>query len=105
DRRGRRFVAEIDEDVHVPEQANQMVQVPLQLQKAAINGVKYENGQVRQMGGMRSFITTNVIDGQGGALDMEMINDLAQKIYEKGGFATGANHVVMVGAKQKRALS
>lgn len=93
------------ENLYAHEQAKKMVEVALQLEKAAINGVKYENGQVRQMGGMRSFITTNVIDGQGGALDMEMINDLAQKIYEKGGFATGANHVVMVGAKQKRALS
>ena len=93
------------DNLYASEQAKKMIEVALQLEKAAINGVKYENGQVRQMAGIRSFITTNVTDAQGGDLTLEMVNDLAQKIYEKGGFATGANHVIMVGPKQKRALS
>lgn len=83
------------------------LELALQLEKAAINGIKYEStdGIVRQMEGMRQFIQTNVIDAQNGALTDEKINDAMQKIYERGGFTTGGIFKIMVGAKQKRAIS
>lgn len=87
------------------ERAKQQIILAHQLENALINGIKYESGQIRQMKGIRSFITTNVTDGGNAALTMTMINDLAQNIYEKGGFKGGTNHVVLVPAKQKRALS
>jgi hypothetical protein len=97
------------DNLYAHEQAKKQVEVALQLEKALINGIKFESNQVRQMRGIRSFISTNVVDATAGyesaELSMDMINDLAQDIYEKGGFASGANHVVMVPAKQKRALS
>ncbi|SHE66357.1 hypothetical protein SAMN05444392_102280 [Seinonella peptonophila] len=86
------------------EKAKKLKELSLQFEKALINGVKYETGQTRQMKGMRSFITTNV-DTASGPLTMNMINDLAQDIFEKGGFTGGSQHVVLVPAKQKRALS
>jgi hypothetical protein len=36
---------------------------------------------------------------------MAAVNDLSQKIYEAGGFASGGDYKVIVPAKQKRALS
>lgn len=92
------------DDIYEYEKQKKQVELALQLEKALINGVKYENGNVRQMAGIRSLIKTNVTN-VGGALNGEHINDLAQKIYEKGGFASGGNFAVMVGAKQKRAIS
>ncbi|MGN9867317.1 SU10 major capsid protein [Bacillus swezeyi] len=89
------------------EKQKKQLELALQLEKAAINGIKYESpdGVVRQMEGMRQFIQTNVINAQNAALADETINDAMQKIYEKGGFANGGAFKIMVGAKQKRAIS
>jgi hypothetical protein len=57
------------------------------------------------MGGFRHFIQTNVVDGSGQPLDDTKINDAMQKIYEKGGFASGGMYKIMVPARQKRAIS
>jgi hypothetical protein len=80
------------------------LELALQLEKALINGVEYENGQVRQMRGIRSFIQSNVANVSG-ELTIDHINDLAQDIYEQGGFSSGGRYVIIVPAKQKRAIS
>jgi len=86
------------------EKQKKQVELALQLEKALINGVSYENGQVRQMKGIRQFITTNVTN-VAGALTLASINTLAQTIYDAGGFANGGDYKIMVAAKQKIALS
>lgn len=91
-------------DLYEYEKQKKQLELALQLEKALINGVKYESGQVRQMAGIRSLITTNV-DAVNGAINLDAINQLAQKIYEKGGFASGGDYKIIVGAKQKMALS
>jgi hypothetical protein len=91
-------------DLYEYEKQKKQLELALQLEKALINGVSYENGQIRQMKGIRQFIATNV-DNVAGALTMDAVNNLAQKIYEAGGFATGGDYKVIVGAKQKRKLS
>jgi hypothetical protein len=91
-------------DLYEYEKQKKQLELALQLEKALINGVSYENGQIRQMKGIRQFIATNV-DNVAGALTMDAVNNLSQKIYEAGGFATGGDYKVIVGAKQKRKLS
>ncbi|AHV98989.1 SU10 major capsid protein [Paenibacillus sabinae] len=86
------------------EKQKKLLELALQVEKAAINGVSYESGQVRQMKGIRQFITTNVTN-VGGALTLSAINTLAQTVYDAGGFANGGNYKIMVPAKQKVALS
>ena len=95
------------DDLYEYEKQKKILELALQLEKAVINGIKYEStdGTVRQMGGIRQFITTNVIDGGAKPLTLDYIGDAFQKIYEAGGFATGGNYKIIVGAKQKRALS
>lgn len=92
------------DDLYGYEKAKKQLELALQLEKAVINGIKYENGDVRQMQGMRQFIETNV-DNVGAALNAEHINNLAQDIYEQGGFEGGARHAIIAPAKQKRAIS
>jgi hypothetical protein len=91
-------------DIYEYEKQKKQLELALQLEKALINGVSYESGQIRQMKGIRQFIQSNVTN-VAGALTMNAVNDLAQKVYEKGGFSTGGNYKVIVGAKQKRNLS
>ncbi|MFL6558302.1 MAG: DUF5309 family protein, partial [Bacillus sp. (in: firmicutes)] len=91
-------------DLYEYEKQKKQLELALSLEKALINGISYESGQIRQMKGIRQFIASNVTN-VAGALTMASVNDLAQKIYEAGGFATGGDYKVIVGAKQKRNLS
>ncbi|WP_046214779.1 SU10 major capsid protein [Paenibacillus wulumuqiensis] len=91
-------------DLYEYEKAKKIQELSLQLEKAMIGGIKNENGNIRQMAGLRSMIQTNVKDAAGAALSLNILNDSLQAIYEKGGFATGGNFEVIVPAKQKRAV-
>ena len=92
------------DDLYEYEKQKKQVELALQLEKALINGVEYENGQIRQMKGIRQFIQSNVTN-VGGDITLDAITNLGQSIYEAGGFATGGDYKVIVGAKQKRKLS
>lgn len=92
-------------DMYEYEKAKKQLELALQLEKALINGVMMDDGTVRQMRGIRSFIQTNVTDAAGAPITADMITDAAQKIYEAGGFIRGANYVIMAGTKQRRAIS
>jgi hypothetical protein len=92
-------------DLYEYEKQKKQLELALQLEKALINGVAYENGQVRQMNGVRSYIQSNVTDAAAAAVSGTLLNDSFQSIYEKGGFASGGNYKILVPAKQKRAIS
>ncbi|AZU61067.1 SU10 major capsid protein [Neobacillus mesonae] len=92
------------DDLYEYEKQKKQLELALQLEKALINGIKYENGVVRQMDGLRNMIKTNVFDASG-ALTLDKINDAIQAIYNKGGFKTGAAYEIIVPAKQKRVVS
>lgn len=92
-------------DLYEHEKQKKQLELALQLEKAVIGGIGYQSGNVRQMKGLRSFVQTNVTNAAGAALTPDMINNAAQAIYEKGGFASGGNYCLCVSAKQKRALS
>ncbi|MGP0579189.1 SU10 major capsid protein [Paenibacillus peoriae] len=92
-------------DLYEYEKQKKQVELALSLEKALINGIGYQNGNVRQMRGIRSFIQTNVSDAAGAGVDGTKLNDSLQAIYEKGGFQSGGNYKIMVAAKQKRAIS
>ncbi len=82
------------------------MELAFQLEKALINGVGYNNGSVRMMKGIRQFIQTHVTDHGAAALtSLDTINDIAQDIYRAGGFKNGGVFKILVGAKQKRAIS
>nr|DAI78519.1 MAG TPA: Major capsid protein [Caudoviricetes sp.] len=92
------------DDLYEYEKQKKQVELALKLEKALINGKKYESGTVRQMSGIRDFIKTNVAVVNGD-ITLDVIEDQLQKIYETGGMQTGADYVVLVGAKQKRKIS
>jgi Family of unknown function (DUF5309) len=93
------------DDLYEYEKQKKQLELALQLEKALINGIRYENGTVRQMDGLRNMIKTNVIDLAGADLTLDKINDALQLIYDKGGFKTGASYEIIVPAKQKRVVS
>ncbi|MGK5511781.1 SU10 major capsid protein [Brevibacillus formosus] len=86
------------------EKAKKQRELALQLEQAIINGIEYQDGDKRYMRGIREYIRTNVTEAGNAPLIMDMINDLAQSLYERGAFKTGGDFRVIVGAKQKRAI-
>jgi Family of unknown function (DUF5309) len=87
------------------EKQKKQLELALQLEKALINGVKFENGTTRMMRGIRSFIESNIFDGKNELITDEKLNEVFQAIYESGGFETGANYKIMVPATQKTKIS
>lgn len=92
------------DDLYEYEKQKKQEELALQLEKAAINGIRYEDGNVRQMQGIRSFIKTNVIDA-GGDLTLTKIGDAIQGIYAKGGFKSGGQYEIIVPPTLKRKIS
>lgn len=87
------------------EKAKKQIELALQLEKAIIGGRKSDNGNRRTMRGIRSFIETNVTTA-GGPVTKKLLDDVVQKVYNAGGFATGsAGYTFVVPAVQKRAIS
>lgn len=92
------------DDMYEYEKAKKLLELALQTEKAFIGGIRYENGNVRQMAGVRSFIETNVTDMNNEELTLDAINDSLQAIYTQGGFKSGGNYEIIVPAKQKRVI-
>ncbi|WP_103108733.1 SU10 major capsid protein [Brevibacillus reuszeri] len=92
------------EDIYMYEKAKVELGLALQLEKAIINGLKFDQGRVRQMRGMRSFIQTNVTPANA-PISVDILNATAQKIYSTGGFSSGSKYAIVVPAKQKLAIS
>jgi len=93
------------DNLYESEKQKKQLELTLQLEKAIINGIRYENGTKRMMRGIRSFIETNVQDAAGEAISPAMLTEAFQSIFEKGGMESGGNFVIVVGAKQKVAIS
>lgn len=63
-----------------------------------------DNTTPRKTRGLLEAITTNVVAGTG-ALTEDLVLDLMQKVWEKGGIQQGETRTIIVGGKLKRALS
>lgn len=87
------------------EKAKKQLELALQLEKAIISGRKFDQGDTRNMRGMRSFIETNV-KTVSGPVTKAILDDVAQTIYMTGGFSSGSSgYTFVVPAMQKRAIS
>ncbi|ABY46832.1 SU10 major capsid protein [Bacillus mycoides] len=87
------------------EKQKKQLELALALEKAVINGIRYEAGSKRMMRGIRSFIETNVIKAEGESVNDDMLINAFRSIFEKGGMNSGGNFKIIVGGTQKVAIS
>ncbi|WP_426950463.1 SU10 major capsid protein [Bacillus mycoides] len=87
------------------EKQKKQLELALQLEKAVINGIRYERGNTRMMRGIRSFIKTNVIKAEGAEIADEHLIEVFRLIFEKSGSNAGGNYKIITGATQKIAIS
>lgn len=92
-------------DLYDHERFKKQLELALQLEKALISGIKYDDGTLRQMGGMRQFIKSNVTDAAGEKVNITMLKDIAQTVFKNGGLSGGGQYVFIVSAYQKVGIS
>lgn len=93
------------DDLYMYEQMKVQDRLAFELENAIVNGIKFESGDRRMMGGIRQFIQTNVTDASSAALTWDMINNEMLKIYKAGGMKDATRHVLMVSPFQNTAIT
>lgn len=93
------------DDLYNYEKAKKQLELALQFEKALIGGIKYDDGSVRQMSGIRQFIKTNVINAGNTTVNLTMLRDIAHAVFKNGGLAGGGQYAYIVSPVQKVAIS
>lgn len=77
------------------------------LEKAIVSGIKFSNptAKIRMTGGIRQFITTNVVDAGDADLSMVFVNKAMQAIFDAGGMKEATRHVMLVSSSQNEAVT
>jgi len=91
-------------DLYLYERMKVQDRLALELENAIVNGIKFEVGDRRMMGGIRQFITTNVIDAAAADISFKMIDDVMLKIFKSGAMKDATKHVLMVSPIQRQKL-
>ena len=69
------------------------------LERNIIKGVKYASGdeKERYSGGIRHFVTSNLIDGLGTKVpDLQLLKDIVRPVWENGGFEDATDYVFIM---------
>lgn len=83
------------DDLYLYEKMKVQDRLVLELENAIVNGIKFESGDRRMMGGIRQFISTNITDALAADLTWDMINNEMLKIFKAGGMKDATRHVLM----------
>jgi len=89
------------DDLYEEEKQKKQKELAIQLDKACIGGVKYDDGtDTRYFGGIRNTIVTNVLAGGGTAITNARLNEMVKSVWDAGGFESGGRYVFLVPANQ-----
>lgn len=91
-------------DLYLYERMKVQDRLALELENAIVNGIKFEVGDRRMMGGIRQFITTNVVDASVADITFKMVDDVMLKIFKSGAMKDATKHVLMVSPIQRQKL-
>lgn len=91
------------DDLYLYERLKKQKELAASLERAIVKGVRYQSGDIRYLGGLRNFITSNIEDANDGELTIDLVNEVLGKIYLAGGME-GAEKVLLVSGTQKRFL-
>lgn len=87
------------------EKQKKILELAWQLENACINGASYSSGTNSKMKGLRSFITTNVVNGGSADVTDTMLNTCVDNVWSAGGMKSGGQYVFMCHPTQKRMLA
>lgn len=93
------------DDLYMYEQMKVQDRLALELENAIVNGIKFQSGDRRMMGGIRQYIKTNVTDAAAAELTWDMVNNEMYKIFKAGGMKDATRHVLMCSAIQNTKIT
>lgn len=92
-------------DLYLYEKMKVQDRLAFELEKAIVNGIRFEDGDIRMMGGIKQYIKTNIYEAAAKALDYSILDNAMLDIFKAGAMKDATKHVLMVSAKQKQVLS
>lgn len=93
------------DDEYNKEKLKAQVRLAKQLENALVDGVRFENGDFRMMGGLRQFIQTNVLNANNAALTFKIVDDMMLQIFKTGAMKDATNYALMMSPLQRQVLA
>lgn len=93
------------DDLYLYEKMKVQDRLAFELEKAIVNGIRYEDGDIRMMGGIKSYIKSNIYEAAAQPINYEILDNAMLDIFNSGAMKDATRHVLMVSAKQKQVLS
>lgn len=91
------------DNLYNDELAKKFIELAAQLDNACMNGIRYADGTIRQMRGVKSFIKTNVTAAAGAEITLDLINDMVDSVAKTGAFKNGVEgYEIVVPTAQKK---
>lgn len=85
------------------EKQKKIAELAFQLERALLDGIRYTSGNIRQLGGIKYWVTTNVANASAADITKKMLNDMVQAVSDNAGLSAG-RYVFMASPTQKRKL-
>lgn len=85
------------------EKQKKLAELAFQLERACLDGIRYQSGNIRQFGGIKYWVTTNVFNASAADITKKMLNDAVQAVADAAGLNSG-RYVFMVSPTQRRKL-
>lgn len=85
------------------EKQKKLAELAFQLERALLDGIRYQSGNIRQFGGIKYWVTTNVADASAADVSKLMLNNAVQSVANAAGLSAG-RYVFMVSPIQRRKL-
>jgi hypothetical protein len=92
-------------DLYLNERMKVQERLMLEVEKAIVSGIKYNQSDRRMMGGIRQYIKSNVQNAAAADLTWDMINTSMKQIYEAGGMKEATRHILLASAIQKTKIT
>lgn len=93
------------DDEYNKEKMKAQIRLAKQLENALVDGVKFESGDFRMLGGLRSFITENVLNANNAALTFKIIDDMMLEIFKTGAMKDATRYGIMMSPLQRQVLA
>lgn len=93
------------DNLYLTERMKKQDQLAMSLENALVNGIKFELGKKRMMGGLRQMISTNVYDATTSALTYAMIDNMMLELFQTGAMKQATNYALICSPTQRNALT
>lgn len=93
------------DDEYNKEKLKTQIRLAKQLENALVDGVKFESGDFRMLGGLRGFITENVLNAANAALTFKTIDDMMLQIFKTGAMKDATRYGLMMSPLQRQVLA